>query len=44
MDELLLESSTVDGYLLEDGSGVILLETTTVVDDGFPYVGGGYYP
>lgn len=25
-DRLLLESSATDGYLLEDGSGVILLE------------------
>lgn len=27
MDRYLLESSLVDGYLLEDGSGVLLLET-----------------
>jgi hypothetical protein len=26
-DRYLLESSAVDGYLLEDGSGVLLLET-----------------
>lgn len=27
MDRYLLESSLVDGYLLEDGTGVLLLET-----------------
>ncbi len=28
-DRLLLESSTVDGYLLEDGTGVLLVESTS---------------
>lgn len=29
-DRYLLESSAVDGYLLEDGSGVLLLEAAAV--------------
>src|SRR6266576_1028636 len=29
-DRLLVETSAVDGYLLEDGTGVLLMELTTV--------------
>src|SRR5438552_19138334 len=38
LDRYLLESSTTDGYLLEDGSGVLLLDTSiyrsTILADG----------
>ncbi len=42
-DRILIETSAVDGYLLEDGTGVLLNEVD--VPDGveFPYIGGGYY-
>lgn len=42
-DRYLLESGAPDGYLLEDGSGVLLLEVPGV-DDQFYTFNGGYYP
>lgn len=38
MDRYLLETSSVDGYLLEDGSGVLLLENQQEPAVGQPYV------
>ena len=34
-DRYLLESGTPDGYLLEDGTGVLILETTATYDAAF---------
>ncbi len=42
-DRYLLESGAPDGYLLEDGSGVLLLETVSAVQL-YPYLNAGYYP
>lgn len=44
MDAYELESGAPDGYLLEDGSGVLLLEQQAGTDEPMPIVGGGYYP
>jgi hypothetical protein len=44
-DRYLLESGTPDGYLLEDGTGVLILEfADPVTDEPMPLMGGGYYP
>ena len=41
-DRLLLESSAVDGYQLEDASGVILLETVPAsTNQNLPTLGVG---
>ena len=41
-DRLLLESSAVDGYQLEDGSGVILLEPVVAsTNQNLPTLGVG---
>jgi hypothetical protein len=38
MDRYLLEESSVDGFLLEDGSGVLLLEGEAVAEAVFPVI------
>lgn len=40
-DAFLIETSGVDRYLLEDGSGVYLLDGGS--NDSDSYVGGGYF-
>lgn len=41
-DRYLIETSATDGYLLEDGSGVLLIEAAAS-DSGPAFIGGGYY-
>lgn len=43
MDAYQLET-TADRFLLEDGTGVLLLEQQAGVDEPMPQLGGGYYP